>query len=279
MMAAGRIGRIIKAMTGIVTMLLMVCFICGDIRAEVVVSPEGIEFDTEYYAAQNPEIAEAYGNTFDGLYRHYLEHGKFEGRYPNPAEAAQNHADSTSSNRVNNNPNAEVIIIGDSRVYLIHQIMGDDIANWFGYSGTGIRTLCDEISPQIDNLVLEGKKIVIMYGINDLSPFGSPEAVYNAYNDFFSKKAQQWIQRGAKVYFVDLIGIGHGPDVYGAERSAEAIKVVNDQVALFNQLIRSLPGNIGHISVKAGLDSFYDGIHFKPEIDREIYQQILQQIK
>lgn len=251
--------------------------ICKDASAQIVVSPEGVRFDTEYYASNNPEIVEEYGDAFEGLYRHYLEHGKMEGRYPNAEEALKHNAGTPAALGNNNNPGAGIIIVGDSRVYLMHQSVGDDVTNWFARSGTGINTLKSEMVPQIDKLALDGKKIVIMYGINDLFNYGS-DGLFNVYNDFFATKGQEWINRGAKVYYVDLIGVGKGADPNGIERPSENIRDVNALVERFNGLIGAFPKNIGHIHIKVGIDLFKDGIHFTPEEDKEIYRIIINEI-
>jgi len=44
--------------------------------------PDGNVFDPVYYAAQNPDVVAAVGNTPDALYQHYLNFGRLEGRRP-----------------------------------------------------------------------------------------------------------------------------------------------------------------------------------------------------
>lgn len=44
--------------------------------------PDGVVFDAEFYAANNPDVVTVYGSDVSALYRHYVEYGKAEGRKP-----------------------------------------------------------------------------------------------------------------------------------------------------------------------------------------------------
>lgn len=43
---------------------------------------DGTVFDPQYYAENNPDVVNVYGNTTKRLYQHYVEYGKNEGRKP-----------------------------------------------------------------------------------------------------------------------------------------------------------------------------------------------------
>ncbi len=53
------------------------------------VLPDTSDFDPVYYASQNPDVVEHYGDDPGALYQHYLEHGEEEGRAATEAEAQQ----------------------------------------------------------------------------------------------------------------------------------------------------------------------------------------------
>ncbi len=44
--------------------------------------PDGQVFDAQYYAEQNPDVVKALGTKEADLYKHYVDHGKAEGRLP-----------------------------------------------------------------------------------------------------------------------------------------------------------------------------------------------------
>ncbi|WMC91314.1 hypothetical protein [Kineothrix sp. MB12-C1] len=41
---------------------------------------DGVTFDPQYYAENNPDVVNVYGKTTEKLYQHYVEYGKKEGR-------------------------------------------------------------------------------------------------------------------------------------------------------------------------------------------------------
>lgn len=47
---------------------------------EVEVNGEKFTFDTEFYAANNPDVAAALGNSADAMVQHYVQYGRAEGR-------------------------------------------------------------------------------------------------------------------------------------------------------------------------------------------------------
>ena len=69
---------------------------------------DGQLFDAEYYAENNPDVVKALGSTEEALYKHYLEHGKEEGRLPyaDAPKPASSTKTSTSAPAVTNNNSA-----------------------------------------------------------------------------------------------------------------------------------------------------------------------------
>lgn len=250
------------------------------VKAVTVLTPDGIKFDSEFYAINNPEIVKEYGNTFDGLYRHYLEHGRAEGRLPYAEAKNENVLDGGISTEVKPapasasgiNPDLGTIFIGDSRTYLMRDAIGDDTANWLGYPGTRYDTLMSRAVPIVDNVNLNGKKIVIMYGINDITAYGA-QKTFDNYNTFLTTKAQEWIQKGATVYFVNLAGMK--PDQKGGI-SAGVAAAVNSQVAIFNNMMGGFPANVHKIYINYGSNPFMDGLHYNNATCVSVYNQIRQ---
>ncbi len=54
-----------------------------------VVLPDTSEFDPAYYASQNQDVVDQYGNDPEALYQHYQEFGEDEGRAPTASEAQE----------------------------------------------------------------------------------------------------------------------------------------------------------------------------------------------
>lgn len=260
--------------------LLVIVNVCPyDVSAQVVTTVDGLKFDAEYYGRCNPEIVATYGNSFEGLYRHFLEHGKEEGRLPyegyvrnDPGNQAPNPQGAPlGCTSINNNVSR--IYVGDSRTYIMHNVIGDDGASWIGFPGTKYDTFATTASSYIDNIPLAGKQIVILYGINDITTYGAQQT-FDYYNYFLNGKAQDWIRQGAKVYFVSLVGIGNELVTNGKKVKPGEVTFVNNQVATFNALMAGFPANINKINISAGANPFYDGIHYNIETCKSIYQQI-----
>ena len=260
--------------------LLLQFFCVENVEAKVVTTPEGIVFDTDYYISNNPQIIEAYGTEFEGLYRHYLEHGKFEGKYPSLQEknaAKGGEVASNSSQSVFLNPDASCIYVGDSRAYGIHSVVGDDGASWITYPGTRYDVFSTTATQIIDGMNLEGKKIIILYGINDVTTQGA-KVPFDNYNYFMGSKAQEWIRKGAKVYFANLIGLNNDYCIACPGTLPEYVANANTNVASFNNMMSKFPANIKRIKISVGSDPFYDGIHYNVETCNSVYNQIKSQL-
>lgn len=53
-------------------------------KKEEIIIPDS--FDADFYASHNPDVVAVFGNSPEGLYKHYLNYGKKEGRSQNEAE-------------------------------------------------------------------------------------------------------------------------------------------------------------------------------------------------
>lgn len=272
--------KYIKMLPATILFILTFFLLTVPVKAVTILTPDGIKFDSEFYAITNPEVVKEYGNTFDGLYRHYLEHGKAEGRLPYADAKSENILDGGIIEEIKPaigstegiNPDRSTIFIGDSRTYLMRDIVGDDTANWLGYPGTKYDTLMSRAVPIVDNLNLLNKRIVILYGINDITAYGA-QKTFDNYNSFLSTKAQEWINKGATVYFVNLAGMKVDPK---GGITAGIAASVNPQVAAFNGMMGGFPANIHKIYVNYGSDPFMDGLHYNNQTCISVYTQIMQ---
>lgn len=268
----------IKYIISIMTLMLVVASAKSTVKAQIVTTPEGIKFDAQYYALANPELIAEYGDSFEGMYRHFLEHGKEEGRAPYDGYVANlpqgaNVGPSQAFGNVTLNLEAQRVYVGDSRTYIMHNFIGDDNASWIGYPGTKYDTFAGAATSAIDSMYLNGKKIIILYGINDITSYGAQQT-FNLYNAFLNTKAQEWINKGASVYFVSLVGITNDLVTDDKRVRNDVVNSVNNSVAAFNNMMAAFPANIHRIYISAGSNPFYDGIHYNEATSRSIYQQI-----
>lgn len=252
--------------------------------AQPIVTCDKILFDAEYYEMNNPELVAIYGSGFDAMYRHYLEHGRAEGRLPyagaTTADTQTNFFYSVPSiqydyspGQITVNPDGKNIYVGDSRTYIMHQNIGDDGNSWIGIPGSSYDKFSTVASASVDGMNIAGKNIIILYGINDIMGQGS-DAAFNNYNYFLQTKAQEWISKGAKVYFVNLCGVNNGLCDTVPGVTADNVKYINGNVAKFNSLMKSFPSNIKRINVNYGKNPEYDGIHYNAQTCISVYKQI-----
>lgn len=266
-----------------IILVLITAVICPvKANAQVVTTSDGLKFDADYYKMCNPEVVATYGDSFEGLYSHYLEHGKEEGRLPY-AGYVRNSLGNQYSNSGTDlectviNNSASRVYVGDSRAYIMHEAIGDDGASWIAFPGSRYDTFAKRAASYVDGMPLAGKQIVIMYGINDIMAYGA-QPTFCYYNSFLNGKAQEWINLGAKVYFVSLVGINKDLVTNGKKVKAKEVKFVNDQTSIFNGLMAAMPANVNKIYINAGPNPFYDGIHYNPVTCRLIYNQINGQL-
>lgn len=174
---------------------------------------------------------------------------------------------------------SNIIIIGDSRMVLTHDVVGDAGCDWMATAGSDYNKLV-EYSKIIDKMDLKGKKIVISYGINDIN-IGNPSlAGFYKYQKFMNTTAQDWIKRGASVYFTDI------PQITPAIRESAqcrdtAVDLINEYVSQFNNLAATngFPADIGHITLKISDSHFYDGIHYDEPSCIYVFNQIISNVK
>lgn len=175
---------------------------------------------------------------------------------------------------VNNSP---TIIIGDSRMVLVHDAVGDAGCDWMATAGAGFDCM-SSFARLIDSMDINGKKIVISIGINDINALSVSMNPFFKYQNFMSTKAQEWIEKGATVYFTDIPGIT--PAIKDIPVCAgTCVESINEHVRQFNNLAKSggFPANIKHINLNISDDLYVDGLHYNPEACKYVFDRIMQE--
>ena len=173
--------------------------------------------------------------------------------------------------------NSNVYLIGDSRTYLGHEETKDTRVNWLACSGTCYDYFNAVYVPMLDSMDLTGKKIVILYGVNDVMGYGAELAAANWLN-FYQTKAQEWILRGAEISVCSTLGIGPGITI---DFPTLDVTAKNQEIERYNNLIKAgIPANIRFktINVNDSRDPFKDGIHYKPAVSRKLYTTLINMV-
>lgn len=173
--------------------------------------------------------------------------------------------------------NANLYILGDSRTVMGALDTGYDArANWYAASGTTLDYMLVHFAPILDAKDLNGKTIVIMYGVNDVM-FTGPDYAKMNYRMFLMTKAQEWIQKGAKVYMASVPGVSSQLDFAAPGMSSAKI---NMDVCSFNDFIRAtLPTGVNYLPVSLVHPMAYDdGLHYTAEESMLLYENIINQL-
>ena len=174
---------------------------------------------------------------------------------------------------------ADIYLVGDSRTVYACVDTGDKRANWLAACGTGYSHFAERYLPILDGADLNGKKIVILFGVNDIGYYGKEAACAN-WIDFYNGKAQEWIRRGASVYACSVLGFNYRAEYNGSGCSYQDIIRMNQNVDEYNSLMESLlPSNIGYIRLGFSTpEPLRDGVHYSVEEDLRIYGGIIGQL-
>ena len=164
-----------------------------------------------------------------------------------------------------------VIFVGDSRTGQMANAVGGTAA-WPGTAfvacfGGGVDWLSTaQAKKDVDQYVTPGSVIILNYGVNDLSRHNDYIATINRY-------AQDWISKGATVYFASVGPVGENE--YGKRNWA--VEYFN------NQLNNRLDARIGRLNLYVFLtDSGYttqaDGLHYDGATYAAMFQFLMQSI-
>ena len=152
---------------------------------------------------------------------------------------------------------AGVILVGDSRFVQMQGSVGENSCTWIAEGGKGYKWFNENAVARIDSCVGKGSKILINLGVNDPGHVQDYLALVNA-------KAEEWVGRGAKVYYASVNPVWTNP------------YVTEEQVENFNTQMRNgLSGNVHWIDSHSYLNSIgyklVDGLHYSPETYQNLY--------
>lgn len=164
-----------------------------------------------------------------------------------------------------------VIFVGDSRTGQMANAVGGTAA-WSGTAfvacfGGGVDWLSTaQAKKDVDQYVTPGSVIILNYGVNDLSRHNDYIATINRY-------AQDWISKGATVYFASVGPVGDNE--YGKRNWA--VEYFN------NQLNNRLDARIGRLNLYAfltgnGYTTQADGLHYDGATYAAMFRFLMQSI-
>ena len=164
-----------------------------------------------------------------------------------------------------------VIFVGDSRTGQMANAVGGTAA-WPGTAfvacfGGGVDWLSTaQAKKDVDQYVTPGSMIILNYGVNDLSRHNDYVAAINRY-------AQDWISKGATVYFASVGPVGENE--YGKRNWA--VEYFN------NQLNNRLDARIGRLNLYvfltgSGYTTQADGLHYDGATYAAMFRFLIQSI-
>lgn len=164
-----------------------------------------------------------------------------------------------------------VIFVGDSRTGQMANVVGGTAA-WPGTAfvacfGGGVDWLSTaQAKKDVDQYVMPGSVIILNYGVNDLSR-------HNDYITTINRYAQDWISKGATVYFASVGPVGENE--YGKRNWA--VEYFN------NQLNNRLDARIGRLNLYvfltgSGYTTQADGLHYDGATYAAMFRFLMQSI-
>ena len=164
-----------------------------------------------------------------------------------------------------------VIFVGDSRTGQMANAVGGTAA-WPGTAfvacfGGGVDWLSTaQAKKDVDQYVAPGSVIILNYGVNDLSR-------HNDYITTINRYAQDWISKGATVYFASVGPVGENE--YGKRNWA--VEYFN------NQLNNRLDARIGRLNLYVfltgnGYTTQADGLHYDGATYAAMFRFLMQSI-
>lgn len=164
-----------------------------------------------------------------------------------------------------------VIFVGDSRTGQMANAVGGTAA-WPGTAfvacfGGGVDWLSTaQAKKDVDQYVTPGSVIILNYGVNDLSR-------HNDYITTINRYAQDWISKGATVYFASVGPVGENE--YGKRNWA--VEHFN------NQLNNRLDARIGRLNLYvfltgSGYTTQADGLHYDGATYAAMFRFLMQSI-
>ncbi|HJA92960.1 MAG TPA: hypothetical protein H9717_07560 [Candidatus Eisenbergiella merdipullorum] len=158
----------------------------------------------------------------------------------------------------------DIIFVGDSRFVQMKNAAGENPYRWIARGSQGYEWFSREAVPQIDAAVQEGTKILINFGVNDV-------ANEEAYAELVNRKAGEWEEKGAEVYYSSVNPVEDGR------------YVTEEKVEEFNQKLQEdLSPEVEWIDSFSWLveDGYTltDGLHFSKGTYQKLYAFYLDQM-
>lgn len=152
------------------------------------------------------------------------------------------------------------IFVGDSRTVGMQMAVGGPEDAWACKTSMGYDWMVSEGIPQIEGDVVEGARIYILLGINDL---GNAQR----YADYVNGKAAEWKEEGASTYFVSVGPVGQ-------------TTVTNGQIEAFNATVKDQQDAYEYLDIYDDLAangySTVDGLHYTSGTYQYIYGLLKQ---
>ncbi|HJC24638.1 MAG TPA: hypothetical protein H9761_13180 [Candidatus Eisenbergiella merdavium] len=158
----------------------------------------------------------------------------------------------------------DIIFVGDSRFVQMENAVGENPYRWIAKVSQGYDWFVAEAVPQIDDAVQSGTKILINFGVNDV-------ANEEAYAELVNRKAAEWNEKGARVYYSSVNPVENGR------------YVTEEKVEKFNESLEAdLDSEVEWIDSFSWLvqDGYTltDGLHFSRETYERLYAFYLDEL-
>ena len=159
----------------------------------------------------------------------------------------------------------QIIIIGDSRTEDLYNTVGESGCIWSYKVGAGISWMMNEGVPAVEEYIGENSAVVILLGVNDCAYSGTAEQ----YLSYINGKSDEWIRRGASVYYVS---------VTPGDESILKDDATNDDILTWNAIMsEGLSGNVHYVDIYEDmLDdlSTNDGLHYNSSSSSRYFELI-----
>lgn len=175
-----------------------------------------------------------------------------------------NNKSAVSSNKTSGGSEKDIILIGDSRTQAFtEQGIKSDIT-FICESGVGYNWMINDGFKQADAKVTSNSKVIIWLGVNDLDNIDN-------YIREVNNKAQEWVGKGATVYYAAVGPLDHDPNA------------TNEGIERFNTKLKSgLSSNVQFIDLYTKLKnegySTGDGIHYTTETTQKIHDFLVNEV-
>ena len=172
---------------------------------------------------------------------------------------------SKSSSTTTSGSESDIIFIGDSRTEDLKGYVNSS-ATFIYKVGEGYSWMKNTAFPEADSKVKSGSKIIIWLGVNDLANIDN-------YIKEVNNKAQEWVGKGATVYYAAVGPLDHDPSE----------NATNEGIEEFNNKLESgLSSDVQYIDLYTKFKnegySTGDGIHYTPETTQKIYNYLVNEV-